>query len=549
MTPEKETKPVVKQDFEYEISIKNIIRILFRRKRTIIITFGLFMIAAFFYISMITPMYSASVGILLSSTRKNITPYYSELSTVRKAQPYVTQGEIVKSRLVLKEVAVKLELDERKDEKFFYPYAKRVVQPVLNFIKDGIRTIIDFVKVKILGKEKPTEDSAIEAVVKNLKKNIVINFVEDSDIFYITVFDYDPWMAQRIANAVSRQYVVFDLQQQILNLSNVYGKKHPEIVKLKDKIAEMEDLVGREDVEEDLLMGSGSSQIVEPASLPLKSAKPRARLLYLLTALFALISGISISFLTEGANRTFKNPWEFEESTGIPVLGSVLKRRKKEPQDPFLREIEDKSSYIQSFERISEQIYLIVKDQNIKTILFTDISKYQNSAANSYNIAYLLSHIYEMNILLIELDLRNIPINQVVPGDNNRSLSEIIASRSAVEENVINVTKRFGVLVAREVTYNPLVLLTSEMLPKIITELTSKYDLIVINSPPLLDHKDPFILAKNVDGVLVSLEENQVKRENAENSISSLLEQKGRCLGAIFNNRTTPIPDQIYRRI
>ena len=154
-----------------------------------------------------------------------------------------------------------------------------------------------------------------------------------------------------------------------------------------------------------------------------------------------------------------------------------------------------------------------------------------------------------MNILLIELDLRNIPINQVVPGDNNRSLSEIIASRSAVEENVINVTKRFGVLVAREVTYNPLVLLTSEMLPKIITELTSKYDLIVINSPPLLDHKDPFILAKNVDGVLVSLEENQVKRENAENSISSLLEQKGRCLGAIFNNRTTPIPNQIYRRI
>jgi Mrp family chromosome partitioning ATPase len=77
----------------------------------------------------------------------------------------------------------------------------------------------------------------------------------------------------------------------------------------------------------------------------------------------------------------------------------------------------------------------------------------------------------------------------------------------------------------------------------------TKFDIILIDSAPLNETKDSVILAANCDGVVLVINEGGTRKQIVKVALAALLKNKVNVLGAILNNRTYPIPLNIYKRV
>ena len=183
------------------ITFREVVRILFKNIGFITGIILLSLTFAFIYLYTVVPQYQAKAKILVSSERKGIDPYYVHLDAIRNAEPSITQGELVKNRGVLENVVRSLRLDKRNDKEMFFPRLKTLIQPTVEFLGKTYRTLVREFKRKIFGDiAAEIERSDFDKAVEGLRKNIDVERVEESDVFYINVNDYNPRMVKDITN-------------------------------------------------------------------------------------------------------------------------------------------------------------------------------------------------------------------------------------------------------------------------------------------------------------------------------------------------------------
>lgn len=82
-----------------------------------------------------------------------------------------------------------------------------------------------------------------------------------------------------------------------------------------------------------------------------------------------------------------------------------------------------------------------------------------------------------------------------------------------------------------------------------IKELPPEFAYVVINAPPVGLYSDAAILGQWADGVVLVLEANSTRRVAARKAKQAVEGANVRVLGTVLNNRTFPIPEQIYRML
>ncbi len=92
-------------------------------------------------------------------------------------------------------------------------------------------------------------------------------------------------------------------------------------------------------------------------------------------------------------------------------------------------------------------------------------------------------------------------------------------------------------------------LLGAERMRLRMAELREQFDYVLIDAPPLDSSSDGVLLGQIADGIILVIEANSTRRENARMTKETLENAHVRILGAILNNRTFPIPEALYRRL
>ncbi len=535
------------------ISIADIVRMIFRRIWLILLTVVMAIIVAFFYVNIVIPKYKASTSILVRSAVKNVDPFLSELRVLRQSKPNVTQGEIVKSNLILKEVVSELRLFDRKDKDVFYPRLRKIIQPYINTVSDLFSRL--YMRIaSILGVDVASTGvtSKIETAVDSLRRSIRIKQVVDSDIFYITVSDYNPEMASIIANTITGEYLIFDLQQQIVSLTTIYGDEYPRIVQIREAISSLKKDIRTRNFNKIPLIGLGSVEVIETASVPQKPYFPKKKLIYILTFVCSLIGGVSLVFLFELMDNTFKEPWEFEKETGVPVIGSVPRKKSLVISSLLLKDTDAEDIYTVSIRKITEQIFLIMQERKAKAILLADIVNSYNSFIDTYNIAYMMASSLRLNVLVIDADIRAGYFKRYVKllKEKDVGFSDIIAGKVRCEEAIVSIAENIDAIHSGGGEFNPLVLFSRHMVKDMIIRLSERYDVVLINSSALNVYHDTFILSKYMDFIILTLAEGMVKKAIVKLQLTRLLNSIASSqLGAIFDNRSRPVPYSFYKKI
>lgn len=142
-------------------------------------------------------------------------------------------------------------------------------------------------------------------------------------------------------------------------------------------------------------------------------------------------------------------------------------------------------------------------------------------------------------VLIIEADMRRPAIGKVLSLPCAPGLSNILTGASdvsAVQKSVGNdFAAMFDVLTCGDAAMNPSELLHSESMKKLLIELRSAYDFIIVDFPALGDVIDAAVLAPQLDGMLVVTREGVCCRDTLAECVEQLKLSGAKILGFVVN--------------
>lgn len=520
------------------MTLRDILRVVFRHKIVVITVFMTIMATVIISLELRIPVYESRVKILVTGKMPKDVEVQRELGPGSLVE---TQRLLVKSLPVIERTVKALKLYQRPLD-----YEKQFASKLKAFL---IERQVEKLKHR-LEKMNPEQRMAFlyRRAVRELMGKISTSPVgKDTSIFEIIVRDYSPIGSAIIANAVSRSYVIFDLEQQIAELQLTYGEKNATIIKLENHIKKLQDFLDGKPLLNIDAIGPASVKIIDQAKMgTMVKMRPSRRSALIAGFIVSIITSIVLAFIFDYADQRFKSPQEVETFLNLPLLGSIPKGKYKD-----LLLISDKKNptlkHSQTFLNLSEQIYLLMKTKNLKSILITDAEGSEDTAKIIANLSAVLSHKGGLRVLIIDANLRTPEMSKIFNISNVPGLADVLEKKISFEDAVQNLNSNLTILSAGETILNPTTLLESDTMSDLIKKVQEQYDLIFINSSDLKNFIDAVVLSSITDGVIIVVNEGKTRRHVVKDAIIPLEQKKVNILGVILNNRKYVIPEIIYK--
>lgn len=513
----------MEQSSTMEMTARDYLRVLFRHKWVMLTALITVMAAISAGIEYKTPMYEAQVKMLISGQKQAQAEYYTDIgySGSRSTQIAMTQSEIVPSDPVIERAVWALSLHKRP-----FDYEKRfasfIRKPVIDFeVRDFQERISEY-------SEDQQKALMLRKASEMLRRRLEVEPVRETELFLIKVQDYNPIAATQAANVISRSYVIFDLEQQYAEMRLKYGEKNQSVVQLSEAIEKMKQSLNGAPLPPTEAMGPASVKIIEQAKVPLKPAGIPKWLSYFLGAFLAVFLSIMFAFFYEYIDQTFRSPHEVEKFLGIDFIGSIRKNPKPIEYDP-----------------LAEEIYLAAKDRMAKTIVFT--SAKQKEGVNdivAYTAMYMADNLHA-KVLVIDGNLRQPTFRKRFNLPEDDALIHVLEGDTPLADGVRNVRENLDALVTTSSVINSIAMLEA-YIQHLLKQAREKYDLVLVNSPPIGQYKDAAVIAQAADAAVMVINGSKTRRQVARSALESLTATKTTMLGAVLSHRKLVVPKWIY---
>lgn len=184
---------------------------------------------------------------------------------------------------------------------------------------------------------------------------------------------------------------------------------------------------------------------------------------------------------------------------------------------------EHKEHVAEAFNTIRTNMSFLGMDKEIKSILVTSSVKGEGKTMVSCNLAKAYSLIGK-KVLLIDCDLRNPAVHNQLGIAGSYGLAELILAGRSFEEGedyskyIIHYKENFDVIIAKFIPPNPSEILSSKRIELILKHFGKLYDMIVLDTPPVLMVSDALLLKKYTDSLLLVVKYGFTTREMLKQS-------------------------------
>lgn len=255
----------------------------------------------------------------------------------------------------------------------------------------------------------------------------------------------------------------------------------------------------------------------------------------------ALLIVVTIILITDYFDNTVKDVALLEKKYKKAIIGEIQE---------FAAERNDKSSK-DNYSKLTDKdipFYIVERYKSIRTnvnfsLATSDKKIFAVSSANpsegksiiSANIAIALAQ-GGNKALLIDADMRKAVQHKIFEIKNKKGLSTAISKMNKLDECIQkNVMENLDVMTSGPLPPNPSELLASENMLAILDELNKKYQIIIIDTPPVNVVTDAMELAKCVSGIVVVLRYGRTTTEDIEAVVKKMDFSKVNMLGFILN--------------
>ena len=217
-----------------------------------------------------------------------------------------------------------------------------------------------------------------------------------------------------------------------------------------------------------------------------------------------------------------------------PVLGSLpMDRRERTTPGPV--DEKKQPATAEALRHLRTSLQFIDVDHSVQVLVITSSVPAEGKSFVSRNLALTMAAANQ-KVLLIEGDLRRPTISDDFDVERVPGLSDVLVERAQLEEALRPWRNTsLTILPAGYLPPNPSELLGSDAARAVLTELRTRYDMIVIDTPPLLPVTDGAVMAALADGVILVVREGKTSRHQLEVSGQRLSLVGARFLGTVLN--------------
>ncbi|MEI2639351.1 MAG: polysaccharide biosynthesis tyrosine autokinase [Microthrixaceae bacterium] len=260
-------------------------------------------------------------------------------------------------------------------------------------------------------------------------------------------------------------------------------------------------------------------------------------------AFLGLMIGLAAALTLELADTAVRSEDQLVNLSAGPVLGRIPLDKGSE-ESPLIGDDERFGFRAEAFRQLRTNLQFINVDHQVQVIVITSSLPGEGKSVVSANLALSMAAAGQQ-VLAIEADLRRPMLAEYFDIERAVGLTDVLAGRAEVDE-VIQPWGDTGlhVLAGGEIPPNPSELLGSESMAELLTRLREQFDMIIIDTPPLLPVTDAAVAATRADGALLVVRYGKTTRQQVSTSVEALRAVGATILGSTMTR--TPVKSSKY---
>ena len=277
--------------------------------------------------------------------------------------------------------------------------------------------------------------------------------------------------------------------------------------------------------------------LLEPVSLPGKPIIPQTRRNIQIGIFLGLFLAVGLAELMNGFRDVVRSPEDFERRFGVINLGVIPKWPEKNmPPRELALIVNPNSNYSEEYRKLRSNLQFATSAKDCSVILVASSLPSEGKSTVVSNLAVAFRHSGK-RVLVIDGDLRRPTIYGIfnLP-KGERGLSNVLSDPNIGLTDVIKTTDMgVDVIVSGPTPPNPAELLGSPRMKSILEEAKATYDVVFVDSPPLLIVADGPVVAAQVEGVVVVADATRTRPQSLRGGLKAVRNSGVDVLGVVIN--------------
>ena len=187
----------------------------------------------------------------------------------------------------------------------------------------------------------------------------------------------------------------------------------------------------------------------------------------------------------------------------------------------------------EQYRRLAGRLYLAQAERGTRLVMITSAMPGEGKTLTATNLALTLSESYKRQVLLIDADLRRPWIHEMLQIPNVSGLNDGLRSVEERRVPLLKVTDHLSVVTAGRPDRDPMGVLSSERMQRVLQEASARFDWVIIDTPPVALLTDAHLLASLVDVVLLVVQAGRTPIAAINTAIQAV--GRERILGIVLN--------------
>ncbi|MGB5598688.1 MAG: polysaccharide biosynthesis tyrosine autokinase [Thiothrix litoralis] len=258
---------------------------------------------------------------------------------------------------------------------------------------------------------------------------------------------------------------------------------------------------------------------------------------FVLSFILGLCAGILAAFVREGTDAAIKNREMLARVLPLPLLGVAPVISKKAGSYAFQSAKNPDSTVAAAFRALHSNLLIVTQQSQPKVINITSTDASEGKSSTSINLATQYAQAGS-KVLLIDADLRRPTLHKHFEMDNTKGLGNYLAGMDPLD-SLIRPTFIPGlqIISSGPITPHAVELLSSEPLTQLISNAEqghSDFDLIIIDSPPVMGMADALLIGNRVHATLLVVACNETRRRPLHAAFERLKQSRTNIIGVVM---------------